>query len=556
MVVNTKIITGSQLVQADLDNDKFIYNDQIGAVYSPDPYVPVPQEGRFKYTIAPPLLNNFAWNRVKLNWTRDYDTALLDEFKTVISLEGILPNGQSELLAEQTITDITTTPTTEDITFDLLNNRGDAFFNRTPGTAATGKVQVNLPKPWINYQNILLRTSWMDGWLKRKGQAITAGSSYYDSYPVKITVPYVSGMKSDFSDVRFTLPDALTPLCIYRYSYTASSTADFYINYPTCNSAKSLFMYYGNSAATLHSNIDSVFPFADDFNDNTINTNKWQIVSGGGGSIAENSGIIRITSDGTNRIYLRSKNQFTTPYIFEFKARRSENIEAVFCWDGQVTPSVADVPYTGYHFQYAGWVSPTRFILNKQVNGTTIPLATYNITLNTSWHDYKIEVSKSGNANVIKIYLDGSQIITSTDADNPLNTGYFGLTARETPAALNADYDFVRCLPYMATRPAQGTVAGEESITTGVSPDSATEDAMSILFANGDGFRRPRYLTVTEHGRTAHNTNAEPMVTREVFNLGYNGVDIYAALRLGVKVLGDPNINITFNNLEYAYEVI
>jgi hypothetical protein len=554
MVVNTKIITGSQLVQADLDNDKFIYNDQIGAVYSPDPYVPVPQEGRFKYTIAPPLLNNFAWNRVKLNWTRYYDTALLDEFKTVITLEGILPNGQSELLAEQTITDITTTPTTEDITFDLLNNRGDAFFNRTPGTAAAGKVQVNLPKPWINYQNILLMKSWMDGWLKRKGQAITAGSSYYDSYPVKITVPYVSGMKSDFSDVRFTLPDALTPLCIYRYSYTAGSTADFYINYPTCNSAKSLFMYYGNSAATLHSNIDSVFPFADDFNDNSLDSTKWKIISGGGGSIAETGGVIRVTSDGSNRIWLKNKTSRSSPHTFEFMGKKAENIEVAWNWDGLLSGAY-DLPKNGYYLQYAGWTSPAKFTLYKMVNGSQIWLDDYAITLDGNYHNYKVDCFYNGTTLTIRVYYESTLILESFDA-GPISNGYLGFSGREAPAGVVAYYDFVRCLPYMATRPAQGTVAGEESITTGVSPDSATEEAMSILFANGDGFRRPRYLTVTEHGRTAHNTNAEPMVTREVFNLGYNGVDIYAALRLGVKVLGDPNINITFNNLEYAYEVI
>lgn len=555
MVVNKITVPGSHLVQQDLTHDKFVYNDQVGAVYQPDPNIIELQNAFFKYTITPPILSNFAWNNIKLNWSRKYDTTAPSDFIVKVTLEGILPDGRSELLGEQYIDTITSSIVTEDLFFDLLNSRGNASINKIDGQAPVNKIQVNLPKPWKYFENVVLKKDWMNGWAKRKGQNIVKGVGYARSFPVQVTVDYVAGMKTDFSDVRFTLPDGRTPVCIYRYSYTSGTTAEFWLNYPDSDSQKGLFMYYGNDSATLHSNIDSVFTFADDFSDNTINTNKWQTVSGGGGSIAETSGIIRITSDGTNRIYLRSKPQFQTPIIFEFRARRSENIEAVFSWDG-VLSGAADTPRNGYFFQYTRWTSPARFNLIKYVNGTPIILNTYNYTLDTNWRNYKISVGKSGFANVIKIYMNGSQILTSTDADNPLNTGYFGLTARETPAAPNADYDFVRCIPYVSTYPYPGSMMGEESGTGETNPDTPGEDDTSILYNNSDGFRRPRYLIVKERGKTEYNTIPTGMLTREIFNLGYTGVDLYMALRLGVNVLADKNCQISFNNLEYAYEVI
>ncbi len=558
MVANRIIIPGSHLIQQGLTHDKFIYNDQMGAVYHPDPENPEMQDGFFKYTFAPPLLSNFAWNNVKLKWTRSYNTTPPVDFYATLTLEGILTNGTSELINESLVTSLPSSPLTEDISFDLMNARGIATLIKTDVTAPTGKVGIRLPKPWMNYESIILKPVWLNGWTKRKRQDTIKGSEEYSitSFPVKLTVNYVSGMKTDFSDVRFTGPDGRTPICSYRHSYTSGTTADFWINYPYPYATTGIFMYYGNASATLHSNIDSVFSFADDFDDNIINPDKWQIVSGGGGSITETGGILRVTSDGTNRIYLRTKNQYTAPYIFEFKARKQQNIEFVFSWNGTLS-GAGDPPNTGYFLQYTGWSSPARFVLTKYVNGTPITLSMYDFTLDSNWHDYKIQIRKSGLTNIIQIFYDGTQILYSIDADGPLNTGYFGLTARETPAAINADYDFIRYYPYMATYPTPGFLAGEESFSsTGVSPDTPGENDTTILYSNSDGFKRPRYLTVTEQKKTAYDTTPQGMVNGNTFNLGYEGIDMYMALRLGIKIHGDKNTNIVFNNLEYVYEVI
>ena len=55
------------------------------------------------------------------------------------------------------------------------------------------------------------------------------------------------------------------------------------------SSTKNIYMYYGNSSATLASNGFNTFDFFDDFNDNSFNTSKWTITenTGNAGTVAE-----------------------------------------------------------------------------------------------------------------------------------------------------------------------------------------------------------------------------------------------------------------------------
>jgi hypothetical protein len=67
---------------------------------------------------------------------------------------------------------------------------------------------------------------------------------------VTITVAYQSFMNTDFSDVRFVLPDG-TLLSHNRVSYTASSTAVFHVLIPSIpTNGIALTIYAGNSSAT------------------------------------------------------------------------------------------------------------------------------------------------------------------------------------------------------------------------------------------------------------------------------------------------------------------
>ena len=94
------------------------------------------------------------------------------------------------------------------------------------------------------------------------------GASQLANYAAMVTVAYVAGkMKTDFSDIRFTLDGSIIPLACWRRTYTASSTAQFWVNIPTLpTGATSINLFYGNAAAATTSSIQGTFPtFADDF---------------------------------------------------------------------------------------------------------------------------------------------------------------------------------------------------------------------------------------------------------------------------------------------------
>jgi len=75
------------------------------------------------------------------------------------------------------------------------------------------------------------------------------------------TVTYQAGMKSDFSDIQFVDSDGTTLLAQYRESYTSSITSNWWIKLPSLTTAgKTIYMWYGNSSATLNSVGADVFP--------------------------------------------------------------------------------------------------------------------------------------------------------------------------------------------------------------------------------------------------------------------------------------------------------
>jgi hypothetical protein len=554
MVVNPVSIPGSQIVQPDKGYSNFVFSDQVGVLYHPDPNVTTPQEGFFYHVVAPPVLNNFAWNLVKLNWTRNHTGTVPEDFQALITLEGILLNGQSDLLGEVVIDTITDTAVTEDVIFDLKSNRSAPSLTKTgTGTAPAGQVQVDIPMRWFNFTSIVLKRAWLDGWSKRKAQPITAGSTDHAGAPVKVVVAYDADMNADFSDVRFVHSDGRTPLCSYLYSYTASTTATFYVYYPRSGESRNIYIQYGNATATSISNLDNVFIFADDFNDNSLDATKWEVVSGGGGSIVETNQEIRVTSDGTNRIWLKNKVSQTSPYTFEFRAKKSENIEVAWNWNGTLSGAY-DLPTTGYYMQYTA--SPAKITLYKIVSGSQIWLDDYAITLDGNYHDYKVNCYYNGSSLIIKVYYDGTEILYSIDA-GPIPSGYMGFSARETPAALNAYYDFIRVSPYSATPPAAGTVGSEESTIT-VNPETATEDDTSLLFTLPADWsdNSPGCLESTENGHTVYDTNDLLISARDILRHGVNATDVYMGMKLGFKLLGDNNVNAVVNSLDYAYEVV
>ncbi len=100
------------------------------------------------------------------------------------------------------------------------------------------------------------------------------------NYPVQVTIPYQSYMRSDFGDIRFVDADGSTILSYNRVSYTASSTATFDVLIPSLPASPSTYIltiYSGNSSVVDDSDPTKVYQFNDD---GTGDTSKWTPIIG------------------------------------------------------------------------------------------------------------------------------------------------------------------------------------------------------------------------------------------------------------------------------------
>jgi len=122
--------------------------------------------------------------------------------------------------------------------------------------------------------------SWLTGWGYRKSHAIAGASGAGIGYQIRITA-YYSGSgpdsggnvylnghgKSDFGDVRFTSSNGATLLDYWMESYTASTSAVFWVKVAddlNTNPA-TIYVYYGKSDATTTSNGANTFLLFDDW---------------------------------------------------------------------------------------------------------------------------------------------------------------------------------------------------------------------------------------------------------------------------------------------------
>lgn len=123
---------------------------------------------------------------------------------------------------------------------------------------------------------LAVKSGWYNTFWSRKAPiTINNAGSGLTAYQVKVNVTYDSDMKPDFDDIRFADADGSTLLSHWRESYTASTSAIFWVKVPAVPSgSKTIHMYYGNAAASSASDGAATFVFFDDFSGDL---SKWNI---------------------------------------------------------------------------------------------------------------------------------------------------------------------------------------------------------------------------------------------------------------------------------------
>ncbi|OFY20198.1 MAG: hypothetical protein A2W98_12710 [Bacteroidetes bacterium GWF2_33_38] len=168
------------------------------------------------------------------------------------------------------------------------------------------------------------------------------------------------------SDIRFVTENNVTlsywiePGIQGEYGMNKSST-HIWVKVPQLlgSSSDTIFMLYGNSTATAKSNISTTFLFGDDFDDNSLDTNKWTIDIINAGQLMEQNQRLEQNSpasDPESQSRFISKQSFTDPIVMDMQFKKggyvyrgagladslnSQNRAMISWWDsGEIFSSV------------------------------------------------------------------------------------------------------------------------------------------------------------------------------------------------------------------------
>ena len=154
-----------------------------------------------------------------------------------------------------------------------------AYFSDSEMSTTNNVVGGNWTNPsWYNFL-----------WYYRVPITVTNNGTAVSNYQLKMTVNYVTGdswkptkMNSDFSDLIFIDSTGTNAIPYWVESYTASTSAVVWVKIPSIAATgtnTTIYMYYGNPAATTASSGSSTFAFFDDFDNGT---SQWTLNAGTG----------------------------------------------------------------------------------------------------------------------------------------------------------------------------------------------------------------------------------------------------------------------------------
>jgi len=163
--------------------------------------------------------------------------------------------------------------------------------------------------------------AWLQNWTYRKKITISGSSGAGTNYQVLLKVGESSGAtgydfhleghsanfpsgKNQGGDIRFTADDGTTLLDFWVENVSGTSpnrVAHIWVKVSAdLGTDKYIYCYYGNPNATNASNGDNTFLFFDDFDDNSIDTNKWYEENYGGADCVEQNQRMELTGTSAN----------------------------------------------------------------------------------------------------------------------------------------------------------------------------------------------------------------------------------------------------------------
>jgi hypothetical protein len=315
---------------------------------------------------------------------------------------------------------------------------------------------------------------WNPAWSCRKAITITELSdSALVDYQVKIDLDYEPTMQANFGDLRFiNAADNLLDYWIESKTDGASATVWVEVDDIEASTDTTIYMYYGNPAASSASDGSATFDFFDDFSGDL---SKWTIdPENADNKVYIYNGALRHDPDSSQTknsyydtrirtaaykildgvieysVYLAGSTSSSPRIIHQLGFRvQSLNFENGYCW--RLQNSAAD----GGHLRFTGIASWTTF-------GTAYPATTGNV-----WHTVKEVVSSSNYTG----YVDGGSAYSGTN-NTKLTADY--LVSHVHGVSLNASsyvlVDNIRVRQYVSPEPT--CIIGPEECNSPPDPPS------------------------------------------------------------------------------------
>jgi hypothetical protein len=153
---------------------------------------------------------------------------------------------------------------------------------------------------------------------------ITNTGNYQIPIHINSTVLDMSSILSNGADIEFCTTDGLERLTHWIYNDTWYPSGDNIIWVNLKGNSQIVMKYKNTSAVTSYSNAKETFPIGDNFNDNSLDTNLWSVMSGGGftGTVNETGGYLILNGTGNTGVislgqFNLSEALFETRFIFK-----------------------------------------------------------------------------------------------------------------------------------------------------------------------------------------------------------------------------------------------
>jgi hypothetical protein len=441
----------------------------------------------------------------------------------------------------------------------------------SPALAPAGKINLNLPVTYKNFDDCELYPLLPDINSPKIRIIPITGSidgteSWWGTGP--ITIPYASSMNIDFSDLRFYQwnGSSFTSISYQIIRKINGTSAVVFLQIPSLPASPAvtnILMTYGNSSYTSQSAPIPNLYYYDDFEDGlatgrTAPYLNWT-ASAGTGIVTNISPIngtysLKHTGSGSDSIANRFSINDTNPYysaIFNFKLT-TQGVGAstpyVILWWFTYNDSSN---YTRLETSYNGTYQ-TLQIRNTVAGVSTIYGAmnwlTGKMPINTVYPFYVRQLSTGWSVYVnytSKIAVSGTPFKTCTSKGVGANVDSAGM------------WDNIEIRPGMSTSiyighdPTIGTISAEGGLS--ILPDATGDDFTQLAFSLPsywiDG--NPGYFTTRKPANYNVPTRNVPIAATHTFQLGYDGMDKFDALRLGIFVTANSNYNFNINKVTF-----